>query len=226
MVYVLMHLKRICQEDGLTVKCVPTSYQSKMLAIQHKVPITDLDMDPIIDVAIDGADEVDENLVAIKGGGACLLQERVVAYSAQRFVLVADHRKNSKFLGERWHQGIPIEVLPMACNSVRYRLSREFSTIVDDFPVRIAKDKAGPVITDNGNMIIDWKFKPDLLCRNTKEHWRGIADQIKNVPGVLETGLFANIVKEAYFGYSDATVLNVNAPTATRPKSSQLFTGN
>ena len=203
--YVLERLKYRCHEGGFSVRCIPTSYQSKQLIHDYGMPITDLDANPEIDITIDGADEVDEAFVAIKGGGACLAQEKVIAFAAKRFVIVADHRKNSTKLGENWTKGIPIEVLPMACNSVRHQIAKKFNVNLCDVVVRIGKEKAGPVVTDNGNFVIDWRFDPnhDRLSAD----WEELSDQLKFLPGVVETGIFANMATMVYFGYEDGAVV-------------------
>ena len=94
--------------------CVPSSFQARQLIIQNGLVLSDLEITPELDVAIDGADEVDEKLTLIKGGGGCLLQEKIVINAAKEFVVVADYRKDSKELGEQWKKGVPIEVLPLA----------------------------------------------------------------------------------------------------------------
>ena len=84
------------------------------LIIEHGLLLSDLERTPELDLAIDGADEVDEKLTLIKGGGGCLLQEKIVVNAAKEFVVVADYRKNSGALGQQWKKGVPIEVLPLA----------------------------------------------------------------------------------------------------------------
>lgn len=207
MTYVLSRLVERCKEKSLSIKCIPTSFQSKQLIYDYKLPLTEIDCHPVIDVTIDGADEVDENLVAIKGGGACLAQEKVVAAAAKKFVVVADYRKDSKNLGDNWQKGIPIEVLPMACQSVRHQISKMFDVPIGDIVQRIGKEKAGPVITDNGNMILDWKFLFESRGCRTAADWKTLSNNVKLIPGVVETGIFADMVREAYFGKPDGTVI-------------------
>jgi ribose 5-phosphate isomerase A len=114
----------------------------------------------VIDVTIDGADEVDLQLNCIKGGGACQLQEKIVAFAAKKFVIIADYRKESSKLGEQWVQGVPIEVVPMAYVPLMNKL-KEFGGA----PVlRMAKNKAGPVVTDNGNFVLDVNVSVAHYC--------------------------------------------------------------
>lgn len=207
MTYVLSTLTKICEKNGFKIRCIPTSFQAKQLIHDFGLPLTDLDLDPVIDIAIDGADEVDENFVAIKGGGACLAQEKVIANAAKKFVVVADYRKDSKALGDNWKKGIPIEVLPMAYNAVRHQLSRRFNVPLKEFELRLGERKAGPVVTDNGNLIIDWRFNPASKTLFKSSDWTDLSCKIKCVPGVVETGIFADMIAEVYFGHSDGTVV-------------------
>lgn len=205
--YVLERLKEKCLKDERSVKCIPTSFQSKQLIYDYGLPIGELQEHPIIDVTIDGADEVDENFVAIKGGGACLAQEKVIAFVARRFVVVADYRKDSKHLCQNWTKGIPIEVMPMACNAVCHHISQKFNVKRGDLNVRIGKEKAGPVITDNGNFVVDWKYDRIGQGDKTMAQWKALAAEIKLIPGVVETGIFAGMIQAAYFGQEDGSVL-------------------
>ena len=93
---------------------MPSSFQARQLIIEHGLTLSDLEITPELDIAIDGADEVDAELSLIKGGGGCLLQEKVVINAAKEFVVVADYRKDSSDLGQQWSKGVPIEVLPLA----------------------------------------------------------------------------------------------------------------
>ncbi|XP_053560267.1 ribose-5-phosphate isomerase isoform X2 [Bombina bombina] len=167
--------ERVAQEK-LNVVCVPTSFQ--------------------LDVAIDGADEVDSNLNLIKGGGGCLTQEKIVAGCAKSFIVIADYRKDSKHFGEQWKKGIPIEVIPMAYVPVTKVLQSRFGGVAE---LRMAVSKAGPVVTDNGNFLLDWKFD--------KVHdWKSVNTAIKMIPGVVDTGLFIDMAERVYFGMEDGTV--------------------
>ncbi|XP_038256263.1 ribose-5-phosphate isomerase isoform X1 [Dermochelys coriacea] len=184
------------KQENLNIVCIPTSFQARQLIVQNDLRLSDLDRYPELDVAIDGADEVDSDLSLIKGGGGCLTQEKIVAGYAKCFVVVADYRKNSKNLGEQWKKGIPIEVIPMAYVPVMRALTRKFGGVAE---LRMAVRKAGPVVTDNGNFILDWKFD--------KVHkWNEVNTAIKMIPGVVETGLFINMADVVYFGMEDGSV--------------------
>ena len=187
---------------------VPTSFQSKKLILDHGLTLSNIDdlnidTDQVLDITFDGADEVDTSLNCIKGGGACLFQEKLVASLSKNFIIVADYRKKSpSYLGVNWKKGIPIEVVPMAWSKIRNDLLKKFSA--NKVTLRQGGiNKAGPVVTDNGNFILDVEFgildvsSSDLMKFN---------DQIKNLVGVVETGLFINMAKKAYFGNSDGSV--------------------
>uniref|UniRef100_A0A6G1SEE2 ribose-5-phosphate isomerase n=1 Tax=Aceria tosichella TaxID=561515 RepID=A0A6G1SEE2_9ACAR len=210
--YVLERLKQKCLTNNLTIKCIPTSFQSKQLIYDYELPIGEIEAYPVLDLTIDGADEVDENFVAIKGGGACLAQEKVIAFAAKKFFVVADYRKNSKHLCQNWTKGIPIEVLPMACNAVRHHIAQQFNIKPADIKIRIGKEKAGPVITDNGNFVLDWKYDRTQLGDRTSSQWKSLSDQIKLIPGVVETGIFADMISAVYFGQEDGYVFKKVPP--------------
>jgi len=194
-VFAVKHLAERVKKENLQLKCVPTSFQARQLILEHGLFLSDLEQTPIIDVAIDGADEVDRDRNCIKGGGGCLTQEKIVASCAKQFVVIADSTKDSNRLGEKWKKGVPVEVIPMAYKPVALKLeSFGFKPVL-----RMAKAKAGPLVTDNGNFIIDFTF-------DDVEDWKTVNDQIIAIPGVVETGLFIKMAECAIFG-------NVNGST-------------
>lgn len=169
--------ERIRGED-LDFWGVPTSFQAENLAIASVIKLTTLNQHPILDLAIDGADQVDHNLYVIKGGGAAHTREKVVACSARRFVIVADESKYVQKL--TWP--VPVEVLPFAFRLVERRL-----TELGGKPVlRQGMRKDGPVITDNGNFVMDVDF-------GVIEDPKGLAAKISPIPGVVEHGIFDNL---------------------------------
>ena len=180
-------------KEKLTVMCVPTSFQSKELIVKHGLPLGDLDRFPVLDLAVDGADEVDEHLNLIKGGGGCLLQEKIVAACAKKLYIVADERKDSTRLGEKWRKGVPIEVIPMARVPVLRRLRDELGAVSAE--TRVGSGKAGPVVTDSGNFIIDADF-------GVIQDARALDAALQRIVGVVETGLFVNMAERVFFGHS------------------------
>ncbi|KAJ1213532.1 hypothetical protein NDU88_001166 [Pleurodeles waltl] len=195
-VHAVNRLAERVKQENLKVVCVPTSFQARQLILQNGLDLSDLDRHPELDVAIDGADEVDSDLNLIKGGGGCLAQEKIVAGCAKSFIVIADYRKDSKNFGEQWKKGIPIEVIPMAYVPVSKALASRFGGIAE---LRMAVSKAGPVVTDNGNFLLDWKF--DKL-----HNWSTVNTAIKMIPGVVDTGLFIGMAEKVYFGMEDGTV--------------------
>ncbi|KAF8603584.1 ribose-5-phosphate isomerase [Ceratobasidium sp. AG-I] len=177
---------------------IPTGFQSKELIVKGGLSLGDVDQYPTIDVTIDGADEVDKDLNCIKGGGACHLREKVLAEAADTFIVVADYRKNTGLLGKSWKQGVPIEVAPFAYAKLLQNLHRHGST---DAVLRMAKMKAGPIVTDNGNFCIDAPFGEEYM-RNPHD----LLASIKMLTGVVEVGLFCGMAKAAYFGNEDGSV--------------------
>ena len=166
------------REEGLDFYGVPTSFQAEELAIASGIKLTTLNQHPQLDLAIDGADQVDSNLFVIKGGGAAHTREKVVSCSARRFVIVADE---SKFV-EKLSWPVPVEVLPFAARLVERRLEELGGKPV----LRLGKMKDGPVITDNGNFVMDVDF-------GIINDPRSIAARISPIPGVVEHGIFDNL---------------------------------
>uniref|UniRef100_A0A2H6NBR1 Ribose-5-phosphate isomerase n=2 Tax=Micrurus TaxID=8634 RepID=A0A2H6NBR1_9SAUR len=195
-VHAVHKLAERVKKENLNIVCIPTSFQARQLILQNGLTLSDLDRHPELNVAIDGADEVDSDLSLIKGGGGCLTQEKIVAGCAKSFIVIADYRKKSKDFGEQWKKGIPIEVIPMAYVPITKRLTNIFGGVTE---LRMAVNKAGPVVTDNGNFLLDWKF--DKL-----HNWNEVNIAIKMIPGVVETGLFINIAERVYFGMEDGSV--------------------
>jgi ribose 5-phosphate isomerase A len=179
------------KDEQLDILTVPTSYQVQQLLVKSKIPITTLDEHPDLDIAIDGADEVNEKLNLIKGGGAALTQEKIVDSCTKNLIIIVDSAKMVEKLGEKFK--VPIEIIPQGLPLVKKRL-RAFS---DDFQLRMAQKKLGPVITDNGNFIIDAKL--DLSGKNLKE----LEKNLNIIPGVIENGLFIDMTEIVYVGNQD-----------------------
>ena len=176
------------KKEGWKIIGVPTSYQSGYLAIKNGIQLTTLDEHPILDLSVDGADELDKRLNLIKGGGAALTREKIVDSSAKRFVVIADGSKLVERLGAK--TPVPIEVLPMARATVANRIR-----ILGGEPkLRDGGDrKDGPLITDNGNFIIDADF-------GAIEDPQALEFVLKRIPGIVEAGLFINMARTAYLG--------------------------
>jgi ribose 5-phosphate isomerase A len=188
--YTIKELGRRVREEGLEILGVVTSYQSEMLAIEAGIPLTTLAQHPELDLAIDGADQIDSNLYAIKGGGAAHTREKIVSVSAKRFLVVADESKTSVQLDK----AVPVEVLPFAKELV----IRKIKELGGNPELRLALRKDGPVITDNGNFVLDSSFG---VIPNPGE----LSLKLSSIPGVVEHGIFSN-VNELYTGRKDGSV--------------------
>ena len=166
---------------------IPTSLQAASEAVEAGIPLTTLEEHPIVDVSIDGADQLDARLNLIKGGGGALLREKIVASCSKLYIIVADERKLARRLGENCP--IPLEVHPMAVRPIMMRLEELGARA----SLRMARGKVGPVVTDNGNLIIDADFGP-------VEDPEELDGRLRMIPGVLETGLFLGYADLAYIG--------------------------
>ena len=166
---------------------VPTSHQALRLAVASGIPITTLDEHPELDLTIDGADQLDKDLNLIKGMGGALTREKIVASTTKELVIVADQTKLAEKLGK--NQPIPVEVLPFALPTVMLKIQKMGGKPI----LREGKGKVGPVVTDNGNLLVDANFG---LIDSPRE----LNLRLKAIPGVIETGLFIGMADTAYVG--------------------------
>ena len=178
---------------------VTTSFQGEVLASELGIPLKSLSAVSGIDLAIDGADEVDPKFQLIKGGGACHVQEKLVAALAKKFIVVVDSTKLVEKLNLDFK--LPVEVLPSAWKQAKKTLKN----LGGEGNLRMAQRKAGPVVTDQGNLILDLTFN------NGIEHPELLESQINNIPGVLENGLFVNLTDEVLVGKVEKDVVEVES---------------
>ena len=186
-----MELGRQIREEAIDVSVVPSSYQAYQLAIEHNIPLTNLDVNPSLLLTVDGADEVDKQLNLTKGGGGALFQEKIVASASERLIIIVDESKLVEKLATKFL--IPIEVLPFSLGIVR----RNILKLGIEPMIRQAVNKMGPIVTDNGNFILDLKF-PEPIDNPAK-----VAVDLKMIPGVIETGLFVGMADEVHVGTDD-----------------------
>jgi len=198
-VYAVEAIAKINKDNELNLKCIPTSFQSHQLIVENGLTLVTLDQYPEIDLDIDGADEIDNSLNLIKGGGGCLVQEKIIASSSKKLVVIADYTKRSEVLGENWRNGVPIEVIPLAYVPIMKRLEKLGGKPV----LRMAKAKAGPVVSDNGNFIIDVDF-------GKIENPSDLNINLLQIPGVVDSGLFLGMASKAYIGLKDGKVEILN----------------
>ena len=177
-------------DAGLDVVGVPTSFQSRELAREAGIPLSGLDA-VSVDLAIDGADEV-AGTDCIKGGGAAHAREKIVDASADRFLVVADPTKTAETLS----RPVPVEVLSAA----RTTVAESVRDLGGDPTLRQAERKDGPVVTDNGNLVLDCAFgdidEPAALGR-----------ALASLPGVVEHGLFVGLADEVHVGSEDGVTV-------------------
>lgn len=185
--YAIKGMGETIQQKGLQLFGVPTSYQSLMLAVENGIPITTLYEHQQLDLAIDGADQIDRKLNLIKGMGGALMREKIVASAAKKFVIVADETKLVERLGT--NHPVPIEVFPFSLPTVNLKIQEIGGTPI----LRVAKNKVGPTITDNGNFVVDVDF-------GVIEEPKNLNLQLKSIPGVIETGLFPEMADIIYIG--------------------------
>ena len=178
--HTIEELGRRMREENFHCVGIPTSYQATILARKESIPLVGLDEVMEIDVAIDGADEVDPLKNLIKGGGAAHTHEKIVDSLAKQFIVVVDDSKLVDRLGSEWP--VPIEVLSFALAPVM----RKLKEMGAEPELRMALKKDGPVITDEGNLIIDARF-PSI------DNPAKLECELNNIPGVLENGIFSNM---------------------------------
>ncbi|AIF70422.1 ribose 5-phosphate isomerase [Palaeococcus pacificus DY20341] len=180
-------LGKLVMEEELEIYGIPTSYQAKFLAIESGIPVVSLDEVDAIDIAVDGADEVDPNLNLIKGRGAALTMEKIIDYRAGTFIVLVDESKLVDYLGQK--MPVPIEVIPSAWRVI----AEEIEVFNATAELRMGIKKDGPIVTDNGNFILDAKFE-------RIEDPLDMEIELNNIPGVVENGIFADIADVVLVG--------------------------
>ncbi|MCP5062769.1 MAG: ribose-5-phosphate isomerase RpiA [Ignavibacteriae bacterium] len=161
---------------------IPSSKHTEKIANEIKIPLTTFEEHQTIDVTIDGADEVDKYFNLIKGGGGAFLREKILAQASKRLVIIVDESKLSPKLGDRW--SVPIEVIKFS-----YKLEEEFIKTIPGKPILRMFDNGEPVITDEGNFIIDANFG---RLQNPFE----LAEKLENRAGIVEHGLFLHLTNK------------------------------
>lgn len=178
------------------IKAVCTSLQTELACERLDIPFFSMNSHEIgahLELTIDGADEVDEESRLIKGGGGALLMEKIVAYNSDTFVIVADESKMVSSLGSRFP--LPVEIVRHAYESVKAKLEKTGAEVT----LREGIKKCGPVITDNGNWIID------CLWQSGQDASR-MEDEIKLIAGVVEVGFFTKNKPVVFTAYADGKV--------------------
>ncbi|MCI0481534.1 MAG: ribose 5-phosphate isomerase A, partial [Candidatus Dadabacteria bacterium] len=177
----------IATDELYDINCVPTSIQTAFEAIKAKIPLTSLDEHPQLDLGIDGADQLDVKLNAIKGGGGALMREKIVAAACKEYILIADDSKLTDVLGNG--KVVPIEIHPFGVTPALKGVEKLGAKV----SLRLSSGKLGPLVTDNGNYIIDADFGP------IADPW-WLNRELHAIPGVIETGMFLGYAHLAYVG--------------------------
>ena len=181
------------------IKGVPTSFQSEVLAQELGIELIDLSSVGKIDLAIDGADEVDPSHQLIKGGGACHVREKLVATKADQLLIVVDETKLVDKLNKVFP--LPVEVIPSAWKQVQETINKMDA----ESSLRMASKKAGPVVTDEGNLILDVLFEGGI-----NDPYK-VENELNNIPGVLENGLFVDLTQKVLVGKIENNIPKVFA---------------
>ena len=178
--YALLKLGEKVQ-SGLDIIGIPTSKQTEEIATQQGISLSTLGQHPVIDLTIDGADEVNPTLDLIKGAGGALVREKIIAHASERLVIIIDEGKRVEQLGSNFP--VPVEVVPFGWGSTQLALNRicQGATLRPGF------------VSDNGNYILDCAFDGMLDPAATES-------EINNLPGVVDNGLFINRADQVIIG--------------------------
>ena len=184
----IVELGKRIQENKLNILGVSTSKQTTELATKQGIPLTTLDRHPILDLAIDGADQVDPELNLIKGMGGALTREKIVDRASKKLVIIVDESKITPQLGVG--QVVPVEVIPFAIAPVMEKLVK----LGGKPKIRLSKDRNRHFVTDNGNKIVDVDFGAINEAKQLE----------KKITGVVESGLFIEMAKIVFIGSKNA----------------------
>lgn len=182
--YALLKIGQMVR-DGLNIIGIPTSSGTEKIATEQGIPLSTVTAHPIIELTIDGADEVDAHLNLIKGGGAALVREKIIANASRRILIVVDESKVSRVLGTSF--ALPVEIVQFGWEATK----RAVDQICGQSELRGGIQK--PLITDNGNYILDCHF--DEIPEPEK-----VELQLNNIPGVVENGIFVNRADKIIIG--------------------------
>jgi len=178
------------------ILAVPTSFQTVIECERWGIPLFTLNSKEIggsLDLCIDGADEVDEAGRCVKGGGGALLVEKIVAYASRTYAIVVDETKTVRSLGLKFP--VPVEVIPEARSTVTKSLEALGASVT----LREAVRKAGPVITEHANLLLDILFKESVDAA-------ALELEINHIPGVVENGFFTRLRPTVFIGHADGRV--------------------
>jgi ribose 5-phosphate isomerase A len=184
--------------DGAPLRAAVASERTRTRAREAGIELVDLDGDVELDLALDGADEVDDQLRLIKGGGGALLREKIVIAAARRFVVVAETPKHVERLGSGFR--LPVEVARFGWDNTRRRVG----DVLADPELRLSEGGHNPYVTDEGHYILDCPIPGDVDLDE-------LDDRLRHVPGVLEHGLFTGMAELALLGTDEGEVEELRA---------------
>ncbi|MGB2476917.1 MAG: ribose-5-phosphate isomerase RpiA [Paracoccaceae bacterium] len=194
--WLVYHLAERVRSEGLEFVGVPTSNKTREQAQAEGLKLISMDDAGRLDITIDGADEFDQSMNLIKGGGGAHLQEKIVAFGSDRMVVIADETKKVNKLGKF---PLPVEVLKFGSASSQKQIEELLiAQNYRDFTVQMRMEKNKPFITDEGNYIFD-------LNLSEIQNPRKLCVDLNIIPGVVENGLFIDVCKAVVIGYSDGT---------------------
>ncbi len=194
--WLVYHLAERVRSEGLEFVGVPTSNKTREQAQAEGLKLISMDDAGRLDITIDGADEFDQSMNLIKGGGGAHLQEKIVAFGSDRMVVIADETKKVNKLGKF---PLPVEVLKFGSASSQKQIEALLiAQNYSDFTVQMRMEKNKPFITDEGNYIFD-------LNLGEIQNPRKLCIDLNFIPGVVENGLFIDVCKAVVIGYSDGT---------------------
>ncbi len=185
--YALLKIGQMVK-NGVNIIGIPTSDGTEKIAVEQGIPLSSLSVYSSIDLTIDGADEVDPHLNLIKGGGAALVREKIIANASERILIVVDESKVSRIVGTSF--ALPVEIVKFGWEATQ----RVVNKICVESDIR--GGIVNPLITVNGNYILDCHFdgipRPEL-----------VEQQLNNIPGVVENGIFVKLADKVFVGTSN-----------------------
>jgi ribose 5-phosphate isomerase A len=183
-------------QNGLTITGVPTSHETEQLMNELNIPLADINEVRSLDLTIDGADETDHRLELIKGGGGALLREKIVAAASRELIIIADYSKLVSKLGKF---PLPVEVIPFGWKQTWRHILEKTSCRQADLRMKNSQ----PFITDHGHYILDCHFEEIKDYALTSQ-------QLNDIPGVVENGLFISMARKAIIAYPDGSVKEIS----------------
>jgi ribose 5-phosphate isomerase A len=188
----IQELSKYLKKKKMKIIAVPSSYQSMQIAIENNIPIKNYLDKKELDLTIDSADQVDVKKNAIKGGGAAHTREKILFVASKKTIVIIDEKK----IVEKLNKPVPLEVFPFSLNYV----IKKIEDLGGKANIRVGNGKVGPIISDNGFIIIDADFGE---INNPKK----LNDELSSIYGVIEHGLFINsIINKVYIGYKNGRV--------------------